>query len=71
MQRLTTEPNEIVKPFHYAPVVVPDGYEEQWTEQVKDVDELKGLYPLMMSWSPEGWIVEEINKKPTNQMRLF
>ena len=33
------------------PVVVPKGYEEQWTEQVKDADELRGLIPIMMGWS--------------------
>ena len=69
---LTTEPNTLVKPIHHRmPVVVPDGYEEQWTEQVKDADELKGLLPIMMSWSPDGWFVEEINKKPIDQMSLF
>ena len=25
------------------PVIVPNGYEEQWTEQAKDADELKEL----------------------------
>ena len=53
------------------PVVVPNGYEEQWTEQVKDSSELKGLIPIMMGWSSSGWILEEINKKPTYQMNLF
>ncbi len=69
---LTTEPNEIIKPLHHRmPVVVPDGYEEQWTEQVKDADELKGLLPIMMGWSPDGWVVEEAIKKTTDQMSLF
>ena len=69
---LTTEPNDLVKPFHNRmPVVVPDGYEEQWTEHVKDADELKGLLPIMMGWSSSGWIIEEVNKKDTNQMNLF
>ncbi len=53
------------------PVVVPNGYEEQWTEQVKDSYELKGLIPLMTGWSPDGWIVENIKKKETDQMRIF
>ena len=53
------------------PVVVPDGYEEQWTEKVKDLDELKGLLPIMMGWSPDGWVAEEVNKKPAAQMSLF
>ena len=53
------------------PVIVPNGYEEQWTEQVKDADELKGLLPIMMGWSPDGWVVEDLKKKETNQMSLF
>jgi thiaminase len=53
------------------PVVVPDGYEELWTEQVKDADELKGLLQIMTSWSPCGWVVEEVIKKNTDQMSLF
>ena len=69
---LTTEPNALVRPLHNRmPVVIPDGYEEQWTEQVKDADKLKGLLPIMMGWSPNGWVVEEVNKKSTNQMSLF
>ena len=37
---LTTELNELVKPFHHLmPVVMPNGDEEQWKEQIKDVDE--------------------------------
>ena len=69
---LTTEPNELVKPLHRRmPIVVPNGYEEKWTEQVKDVDELKGLLPIMMGWSPDGWVVEDVNKKDTHQIRLF
>ena len=44
------------------PVIVPNGYEEQWTEQVKDAHELKGLIPIMLGWSSSGWITEEINK---------
>ena len=53
------------------PVIVPNGYEEQWTEQVKDADELKGLLPIMMGWPPDEWIVEEAIKKTTDQMSLF
>ena len=69
---LTTEPNDLIKPLHNRmPVVVPMGYEEQWTEQVKDSDELKGLLPLMMGWSPDGWVLEEVNKKQSIQMNLF
>ena len=53
------------------PVVVPNGYEEQWTEQVKDADELKGLLPIMLGWSSDGWLVEDSNKKETYQMSLL
>ena len=53
------------------PIVVPNGYEEEWTEQVKDADELKGLLPIMMGWSPDGWLVENVNQKDTHQIRLF
>ena len=53
------------------PVVIPNSYEEQWTEQVKDASELKGLLPIMTSWSPDGWVVEDLKKKKTDQMSLF
>ncbi len=53
------------------PVVVPNGYEDQWTELVKDSDELKKLLPILMGWSPDGWILEEVNKKRTDQISLF
>ncbi len=69
---LTTKPNELVKPLHHRmPVVVPEGYEEQWTEQVKDADELKGLIPIMRGWSSNGWVVEDLRKQETDQMSLF
>ena len=61
---LTTEPNELVKPLHHRmPVVVPNGYEEKWTEQPKDADELKDLLSITIGWSPNGWVVEEFYKK--------
>ena len=69
---LTTEPNELVKPLnHRMPVIVPSGLEEQWTEQVKDSYELKRLLPIMMGWLSDGWIVEEIKKKGSDQISLF
>ena len=69
---LTTEPNELVRPLHHRmPVVIPDGIEAQWTENIKDVDELKGLIPIMMGWSPEDWLVEELNDSLTSQINLF
>ena len=69
---LTTVPNDLVKRLHSRmPVVVPNGYEEKWTEQVKNADELKGLFPIMRGWSSEGWIVEDVKKKVNDQMCLF
>ena len=69
---LTTEPNDLIKPLHNRmPVVIPNGYEEQWTEQVKDDYELKGLVPIMKGWSSAGWIIEEVNEKNKEQISLF
>jgi len=69
---LTTNPNELIKPLHYRmPVVIPEGIEEQWTENIKDNDELNGLFPLIMGWSPDDWLIEELNKSPTSQLSLF
>ena len=69
---LTTQSNELIKPIHNRmPVVVPNGYEEKWTEQVKDSYELKGLASIMQSWSPEGWVSEEVNNRKIDQLNLF
>ncbi len=69
---LTTEPNYLIKPLHHRmPVVIPNGYEEQWTQGVKDYYELKRLLPIMKDWSPEGWISEKVIKKNNDQMSLF
>ena len=69
---LTTKPNELIKPLHHRmPVIVPNGYEEQWTEQVKNANALKRLLTIMMSCSTDGWLVEDQRKKETNQMSLF
>ena len=69
---LSTEPNDLVRLIHHRmPVVVPDGFEEQWTDQVKDSSELKGLIPMIMGWSSSGWTLEEINKKHNDQINLF
>ena len=69
---LTTEPNQLLKPLHHRmPVIVPNGYEERWTEQIKDAYELKGLLPIMMDWPTDGWVAEEVNKTPSDQMSLF
>ncbi len=69
---LTTKPNSLVQSFHdRMPVVIPNGYEEQWTEQVKNADQLKNLLPIMMGWSPDGWVVEEVNKNNSVQLILI
>ena len=69
---LTTEPNAMVKAIHHRmPVVVPVGYEEQWIKQVKDAHELKSLQLDTRSWSPNGWVIEKVDKKPIDQMSLF
>ena len=69
---LTTKPNSLLKPIHHRmPVIVPDGFEEEWTEQIKNPDEIDGLLSIAMGWSSEGWIVEDVNKKETDQMSLF
>tara|TARA_B100000902_G_scaffold76920_1_gene81693 strand:+ start:385 stop:1023 length:639 start_codon:yes stop_codon:yes gene_type:complete len=69
---LTTEPNDLLKPIHNRmPVIVPNGYEEQWTEQVKGADGLKELIPIMKGFSSSGWITEEFNKRSTDQMSFF
>ena len=69
---LTTQPNELVRPLHNRmPVVIPDGLEDQWTENIKDIDELKVLIPIMQGWSPLDWLVEELNETSTIQMNLF
>ena len=40
-------------------------------EQVKNADELRGLFAIMMCWPPDGWLVEDVKKKETDQMSLF
>ena len=69
---LTATSNALLKKLHHRmPVVVPSGYEEQWTEQIKDDYKLKDLLQMMMGWSPHGWLVEEVNKRYPDQMSLF
>ncbi len=69
---LTTEPNQLIKPLHNRmPVIVPNGYEEEWIEPVKDPNKLNDLLKIMISWTPDGWIVEDKNKTETKQIELF
>ena len=51
----------------------PTGLDQETikSQSKKDYDELKGLFPLLMSWSSHGWIVEDVKKKETDQMSLF
>ena len=69
---LTTEPNELVRPFHSRmPVIIPNKLEEDWISPVKNVSELKALEPMLIGWNPDEWIAEPINKPPLSQMSLF
>ena len=69
---LTTESNDLVKPLHNRmPVIVPNEYEEQWTAQFKNGDELKGLIPIMMGWPSSEWTIEQFNIKHSDQLNLF
>ena len=69
---LTTDPNELIKPIHHRmPCVIPNGFEEQWTENFKDTDELNGLLPMIKGWSPDDWLVEKSNNSSISQMSLF
>ena len=68
---LTTAPNALIKPLHHRmPVIIPNGYEQKWTEQVKNYSELEGLLPFIRGWSTEGWLSEEAKKNP-DQISLF
>jgi len=69
---LTTESNKLIKPLnHRMPVVVPNGCEKEWIEQNKDNYELKCLVPILTGWSSNGWILEEVKKKESEQMSFF
>ena len=69
---LTTEPNDLVKPFHKRmPVIIPNGLEEEWISPVKNENELKALKPLMNTWDPEEWKAEPINKPDISQLTFL
>jgi len=69
---LTTEPNDLIKPFHNRmPVIIPNGLEEEWISSVKSAKELKALKPLLKKWDIKGWVAEPIKKPDTNQLCLF
>ncbi len=69
---LTTEPNELIKPFHNRmPVIIPYELEEEWIASVKDSNELKALKPMLCGWDSNEWKAEPINKPTSGQMSLF
>ena len=69
---LTTEANQLIKPFHNRmPCIIPNRFEEQWTGNFKKGYELNELLSIIMSWSSEDWLVEKINNPSTSQMCLF
>ena len=69
---ITTEPNDLVKKFHYRmPVIIPNGLEEKWISSVKNSDELKLLKPLMKKWNHEGWKAEPINDSNNLQLSFL
>ena len=53
------------------PCVITNGFEEQWTEIFKNLDELNGLLPLLEGWSSRDWLVEKLNNSSTGQIYLF
>ena len=68
---LTTESNELIKPLIIACLLLcPMDMRNNGQSKLK-ILELKGLLPIMMGWSTYGWVVEEVNKKPSDQMSLF
>ncbi len=69
---LTTEPNDLLKPLHNRmPVIIPNGFEEEWIASVKDQSELKALEPILNGWCPDEWKKEKINSPSISQMSLF
>ncbi len=56
---LTTQPNELIKPFHKRmPVVIPHGIEEEWIASIRNQQELKSLEKFLISWNSDGWTIE-------------
>ena len=69
---LTTEPNELIKPLHNRmPVIIPNGFEEDWIASIKSQDDLRALEPLLKGWSPDEWSAEALIKSKASQMSLF
>ncbi len=69
---ITTEPNELVRPFHNRmPVIIPNGLEVDWMEQQKDAFALMELKTMLTGWNPAEWIAEPIDQFNFSQMSLF
>ncbi len=69
---LTTEANELVKPFHNRiPVIIPNGSEEYWIESVKDSASLESLQSMLTGWNSDEWLAEPIFNSPQGQLSLF
>ena len=68
---LTTEPNDLVRSFNKRmPVIIPEGFEEDWIMSVKDGPQLKELESMLSGWEPDEWLVEPMNST-TLQMSLL
>ncbi len=70
---LTTQSNELIRPFHNRmPVIIPNGLEEDWIAPVKDGTELKELEAMFAGWNPDNWMAQPLIARPdTSQMSLF
>jgi len=69
---LTTDPNELIRPLHNRmPCIIPNGFEEQWTGNFQNADELNRLLLILQGWSPEDWLAEKLINSYTSQMSLF
>ena len=53
------------------PCFIPNGFEEQWTENFKNTDGLNELLSMIKGWSPDDWSVEQSNNSSGSQMSLF
>ncbi len=68
---LTTEFKKLLKPLHYImPYVIANIFEEKWTENFKNLDELNALLLIKKGTSPEDWLVKKSNYS-TIQMSFF
>ena len=69
---LTTEPNDLIKPLHHRmPVVVPIGYEEEWTIQKKNYYELREFTTNSDGLVTKWLDIRTSQKIETTQLNLF